>query len=165
MAGRIEIGIVSRPHGVRGELRVRLHNPESTALDVVDDIFVGGTRYGLASARRVKGGALIRLQGLDNRDQVEELAGTAIEVLRDQLELEEDDVLLEDLRGCKVELEDGSPWGEVVEVVAGIQDLLVVHDGPIERYLPLVEAFVRDIDLEAHKIVVAPPEELPEWEW
>ena len=39
---RIEIGVVARPHGVRGELRVHLHNPESTALDDAELILALG---------------------------------------------------------------------------------------------------------------------------
>ena len=34
----------------------------------------------------------------------------------------------------------------------------------MERYLPLVDVFVRNIDRDARKIVVAPPDDLPEWE-
>ena len=161
---RIEIGVVSRPHGVRGELRMHLHNAESTALDVVDELFVGGTRYPLASARSTTGGALVRLVGVDTRDLAEGLVGKPVEVLRDWLELDEEDVLLDEIVGCQVELEDGSPWGQVVAVEAGIQDRLVIHDGAMERYLPLVDVFVRDIDRVARKIVVAPPDDLPEWE-
>ena len=39
---RVEIGVVARPHGVRGELRVHLHNPESTALDAAEEVWIGG---------------------------------------------------------------------------------------------------------------------------
>jgi 16S rRNA processing protein RimM len=161
---RIEIGVVSRPHGVRGELRVHLHNSDSTAFDVVDGVFVHGTRYELASARLVKGAVLVRLEGVDDRNQAEAMVGAGVEVLRDELELEEDDVLLDDLLGCNLLLEDGSSWGTVAEVITGAQDRLVVHDGEVERHLPLVDAFVLDIDVDNKKIVVAPPEELPEWE-
>lgn len=161
---RIEIGVVSRPHGVRGELRMHLHNTESTAFDVIDELFVGGTLYQLGSARSTTGGVLVRLVGIDTRNQAEDLVGKPIEVMRDWLELDEEDVLLDEIIGCQVELEDGTPWGQVVAVHAGIQDRLVIHDGAMERYLPLVDVFVRNIDREARKIVVAPPDDLPEWE-
>lgn len=161
---RVKIGVVSRPHGVRGELRVHLHNADSTAFDVVDGVFVGATHYKLASARLVKGAALLRLEGLEDRNGAERLVGSDVEVLRDELELDEDEVLLDDLVSCSLKLEDGTDWGQVAEVIQGVQDLLVIHDGDMERYLPLVDAFVLDIDLESKSIVVAPPEDLPEWE-
>lgn len=161
---RIEIGVVSRPHGVRGELRVHLHNSDSTAFDVVDGVFVRGTRYALESARIVKGAALLRLEGVSDRNQAEGMVGAPIEVLREELELDDGDVLLDDLLGCTLQREDGTSWGEVAEVIAGVQDLLVVHQGEIGRYLPLVDVFVLDIDLDKKLVIVAPPEDLPEWE-
>ena len=143
---------------------MHLHNPASTAFDVVDDVFVGGKAFVLTGARIVKGAALIRLDGIASRDDAEAICGKPVEVLRDQLELDEEDVLLEDLVGCRLELASGDSWGEVAEVIAGSQDRLVIHDGDMERELPLVDAFVLSIDLEAGVIVVAPPPELPEWE-
>ena len=41
------------------------------------------------------------------------------------------------------------------------QDLLVIHDGEIERMLPLVDQFVTNVDIEAGVITVNPPEDLP----
>jgi ribosomal 30S subunit maturation factor RimM len=38
----------------------------------------------------------------------------------------------------------------------------VIHDGEIERLLPLVDQFVTNIDLEAGVVTVSPPEALPE---
>lgn len=163
-SGQVEIGVVARAHGVRGELRVHLHNPESRALDVVMELLIGDCSYEITRARTVKGGALVMLEGIDDRDAVEALVGKAVSVPREQLELEEDDQLISDFLGCELTLADGSPWGHVVEVVAGTQDRLVIHQGEIERYLPLVDAFFESVDLEAKKIVVSPPEDLPEWE-
>jgi len=164
----VEIGMIARPHGVRGELRVRLHNADSTALDVVDEILVDGQLLTIAGARRVRGGALVRLVGIDDRNAAERLSGKRVQVPRDQLELEDDDLLLSDFLGCALKLQDGSDWGTIVDVIAGSQDLLVIHDmvleKAVERYLPLVDAFLVDVDLESKIVVVAPPEELPEWE-
>ncbi|MCP4443747.1 MAG: 16S rRNA processing protein RimM [Myxococcales bacterium] len=162
--GQVEIGIVARPHGVRGELRVHLHNPESTAIDVVAAIFVGERGYEIAKTRIVKGAALVCLKGLDDRDAAQLLVGKPVSVLRNELELEDDELLLSDFLGCELSLPDGSPWGKVVEVVAGTQDRLVIHQGDIERYLPLVDVFIQSFDLKGKSAIVTPPEELPEWE-
>jgi 16S rRNA processing protein RimM len=97
------------------------------------------------------------------RNDAETLQGKPVEVLRDQLDLEEDDVLLADLLGCEVRRPDGSAWGTIAEVQPGdFQDLLVIHDGEVERLLPLVDAFVTQIDLDDRIVHVDPPEGLPE---
>jgi ribosomal 30S subunit maturation factor RimM len=41
LAERVEIGVVARAHGIRGEVRVHLHNPGSTALEEVEVLYLG----------------------------------------------------------------------------------------------------------------------------
>jgi 16S rRNA processing protein RimM len=151
---RVEIGAVARAHGVRGELRVVLHNPTSTALDGVDAVFVGERELALESARPVAGGAYLV--------QAEALRGAPVAVARADLPLADDEVLLVDLVGCRVELADGTSWGVIAAVETGPQDRLVIHSGDVERQLPVTDAFLIDIDLDARRVVVDPPEGLPE---
>ncbi len=143
---------------------MHLHNSESTALDVAEDVLVGDRSYAITSARLVKGGALLRLDGVGDRNEAELLAGKPVLVPRDQLELDEGEELLSDFLGCELTLQDGTSWGTIVEVVAGTQDRFVIHDGDVERHLPAVDVFLTDVDLENKRIVVDPPDELPEWE-
>ena len=42
-----------------------------------------------------------------------------------------------------------------------MQDLLVIHDGELERLLPLVDEFVKVIDLSAGVVTVDTPDGLP----
>src|SRR5690606_15980344 len=109
-----------------------------------------------------KGAVLALLEGIGDRDAAEALRGSTVEVDREDLELDDGEVLLADLVGCRAVLADGSDWGEVVRVVTGPQDRLVIRHGDIERELPLVDELVTAIDLEAGTIEVAPPEGLPE---
>ena len=51
--------------------------------------------------------------------------------------------------------------GTIAAIEGGMQDLLVIHDGEIERLLPLVDEFVTDIDLDNGVVTVDPPEGLP----
>lgn len=161
----VEIGFVARPHGVRGELRVATHDPDSTILLEVDALQLGDATYELARAKAIGGARayfLIKLRGVDDREAADALRGCAICVTRDALPLLEGEFLLADLVGCLVFREDGAPYGSVAAVDAGPQDRLVIHDGAVERLLPLVPELVLEVDLEARRIVVAPPEGLPE---
>ena len=160
---RVEIGGVARAHGIRGEIVVVTHDPDSATLADVQQIFVGGTAYAVAAARDTQRGWLVQLAGITTRDAAEALRGQVVEVERGALELDDDDVLLADLIGCAVVRVDGAPWGTVEEVQMGaMQDVLVIHDGDVERMLPLVDQFVRAIDLDAKIVTVDPPEGLPE---
>lgn len=159
----VEIGFVARPHGVRGELRVILHNPESEILGEVERVFVAGRECRVVAARPTKDAVLLRVREVPDRNAAEPLRGAAVAVARDDLELEEGEVLLADLVGLRVERTDGSAWGQVAAVIPGAQDRLVICDGDVERELPVVDAFLVEVDLEGGRLVVDPPEDLPEW--
>ena len=160
---RVEIGGIARAHGIKGEVVIVTHDPDSDTLGRVKTIFVGGIPRTITAARSTHRGWLIALEGVITRNDAEALQGQPVEVDRDELELDDDDILLHDLIGCRVVRLDGTPWGEVAEVMAGeMQDLLIIHDGEIERMLPLVDVFVTNIDLDERILTVDPPEGLPE---
>lgn len=162
MKDLVEIGYVARAHGIKGELRVVVYNPSSTALQDAERIFVGGQPFTVGKARPSKDATLVTLSEVTSRERAEELKGSKVEIDRDALELEEGELLLSDLIGCAVVLRSGEAWGKVAEIEWGAQDRLVIHDGEVERLLPLVDELVVDIDLEARVVTVDPPEGLPE---
>ena len=159
---RIEIGGIARAHGIRGEVVVHTHDPDSEILGELESIFVGGVERKVLEARGTQKGWLVALEGVITRNDAEALRGQVVEVPRDAIEMEEGDVILDDMVGCKVVLVDGRPWGTIASVDVGIQDLLVIHDGDIERLLPLVDEFVKNIDIANGVVTVDPPEGLPE---
>jgi 16S rRNA processing protein RimM len=160
---KIEIGGVARAHGIRGEVVIVTHDPDCETLGAVDAIYIGGAVHKIEAVRDTHRGWLVQLEGIATRNDAERLRGKAVEVDRETLGLEADDVLLSDLIGCAVRRRDGAPWGTIAEIQAGeYQDLLVIHDGEVERLLPLVDAFVTEIDVDARVVTVDPPEGLPE---
>ena len=160
---RVEIGGVARAHGIRGEVVIITHDPDSETLGNVEHVYVNGSKRKVLAARDTQRGWLVVLEGVPTRNDAEALRGAKIEVDRADLDLDDEDVLLSDLVGCKVVLVDGTPWGEVAAIDAGPgQDRLVIHDNGIERLVPLVDAFVKQIDLDARLVTVDPPEGTPE---
>jgi 16S rRNA processing protein RimM len=159
---RVEIGRIARAHGIRGEVVIATHDPGSDLLDRQSTLWIGGVAREVVRVRSTPRGWLVQLAGVATRNDAEALRGQVVEVDRAALELDEDDVLLDDLVGCRVQRVDGTPWGTIAAIEGGMQDRLVIHDGDIERQLPLVDEFVTDIDLEAGVVTVDPPEGLPE---
>lgn len=159
---RLEIGGIARAHGIRGEVVVHTHDPDSEILGRVDQIWVGGVERTIAEARHTPRGWLVRFDGVVTRNDAELLRGQVVEVDRDLLEVGEGEVLLDDLIGCKVVLPDGREWGTIASIALGPQDLLVIHDGEIERLLPFVDQFVTNIDVAAGIVTIDPPEGIPE---
>ncbi|HLL23783.1 MAG TPA: ribosome maturation factor RimM [Kofleriaceae bacterium] len=162
-SSRIEIGGVARAHGIRGEIVIITHDPDSDTLGHLEQIYVAGVPRTIKHARNTQRGWLVLLDGVLTRNDAEALRGARIEVERDSLDLDEGDVLLSDLVGCKVVLVDGTPWGEVAAIDQGPgQDRLVIHDAGVERMVPLVDELVPNIDLDARVVTVDPPVGTPE---
>ncbi|MCE9575207.1 MAG: ribosome maturation factor RimM [Deltaproteobacteria bacterium] len=150
---KIEIGYVARAHGIRGEVLIALHDPTSTTLANAATVWVNGRAYDIRGARGVRQGFLLMLDGIADRNAAEALRGAKLEVLRDDIELADGEILVEDLVGCAV-VRDGEPWGTVVGIDAGLQPRLVIHDRGVERLVPLVDQLVPTIDIEARVVVV-----------
>lgn len=159
---RVEIGGIARAHGIRGEVVIVTHDPDSRTLDHVGEIWVAGTAFKVVDARGTQRGWLVRLEGVATRNDAEALRGKPVEVDRDAIDLDDGEVLLGDLVGCRVVRVDGTPWGTIAAIETSGQDRLIIHDGDIERMLPLVDAFVTHIDIAAGVVTVDPPEGLPE---
>ena len=165
---RIEIGGIARAHGIRGEVVVVTHDPDSTILEDVDELFIRDQRYVIKAARATHRGWLVALQGLENRNDAERLQGAAVAIDRSEIELADGEVILDDMIGCEVRLTDGTSWGQITEIDVGFQDrLIIVQTTPgaataIERMLPLVDQFVLKVDLEAGIVTIDPPDGIPQ---
>lgn len=159
---RIEIGGVARAHGIAGEIVVVTHDPDSTLLGDIEALWIGGVRHEISKARHTQRGWLVLLAGISTRNQAEAMRSQPVEVDRDLIELEPGEFLLSDMVGCQVVLADGRPWGVVAEIELGYQDRLVIHDNGVERLLPIVPECMVSVDVTAGKIVVDPPEGIPE---
>lgn len=160
-ADRIVVGYVARPHGVRGELRVQTHNPESTTLFDVERVWLGGVERAVKQVRPVPGALLVTLTGIDDRNASEAVVGQSVEVMRGDVSLDEGEVLVADLPGCVVLDRAGRSYGVVASVLHGAQDMLVVHGDDGELLVPMVPELVVEIDVAARRVVVELPEGLP----
>jgi 16S rRNA processing protein RimM len=92
----VALAEVARPHGVRGELRLKVYNPDSDVLLSQRRVRLvtadGEARLvRLKTARPVPGALLVKLEGVNDRDAAEALRGARFEVPRDALEEIEDD--------------------------------------------------------------------------
>jgi 16S rRNA processing protein RimM len=169
------VGHLNKPHGTKGELFVwpLTDHPEgSFAPGVV--LYLGDetgnapdpTRPSLVieSARPFRRGYLVRLNGVDTRDDAEAIQGAY--VLRPLAELEptqEDEVFYHQLLGLNVVTVSGEVVGEIVEVYElRPADLLEVRGPSKTHFIPFLASMVRDLDLDTSTLVIDPPEGLLE---
>ncbi|HNA30456.1 MAG TPA: ribosome maturation factor RimM [Thiobacillaceae bacterium] len=96
------------------------------------------------------------LEGVEDRTAAEALMGLDVAVLREEMpEADEDEYYWDDLIGLDVVNLAGEALGRVEGLLeTGANDVLQVRDGETERLLPFVDAVVKEVDLEAGRLVV-----------
>lgn len=157
----VEVGCVARPHGIRGEVRVKVHNPDSEVLFGLTEVMVrvGQTPDRLMPILRARpaaeGVALIALEGVIDRTQAEALRGALLLVPRQALPAtDEDEFYVHDILGANVVGPDGTCFGQVVDYVSyPTADVLVVQ-GERRYEIPVIDDFVRNVDPHRKTVTV-----------
>jgi 16S rRNA processing protein RimM len=149
MRDRVVVGRVGKPHGLDGSFFVEQPSDDGRWFRTGARLWAGAEELEVVAARRGAGGRpVIRLdrevpRGLELEVPVEALPPT-----------EEGEYYAFQLVGLEVVEEDGRSLGRVTAVEPGVaNDALALDSGLL---LPLVEACVRDVDLSAGRILVAP---------
>jgi 16S rRNA processing protein RimM len=157
----LSVGLLGRPHGIRGDLYFRPHNPKSRAFDDVREIWVvldgPPRRYQVTSMRPVADAYVAHLAGVDSREAAAALTLGEVRVARADLPaLEPGEYFVEDIVGCAVERDDGRPLGVVSGTLwNGAHDVAAVEDADgRERLIPLLPQFVVNVDVPARKMQV-----------
>ena len=132
---------VGRPHGLDGSFYVDGPVDEGATVRIGDDVYTVAARKGTDAK------PIIRLNGIDNRDDAEALRGQTLSPTSDeQPATSEDEWLISDLIGCHIE-----GIGEVTGVLEGMScDVLEVGD----ELVPLVADAVINVDVENKVIEV-----------
>lgn len=157
----ITVGVIVRPHGIRGEVVVasetdfgaeRFKSGAAVWLDGVDSRTV-------TSSREQSGRWVIGLSGVSTMNEAETLRGRALRIpAADIHALEAGKFFVHDLIGCRVETAAGAVVGPVIRVdEMGGRSLLVIATKRGEALVPLAETICREVDVAAKRIVIDPP--------
>ena len=151
--GYLEVGQVAKPHGVRGEVKVRLHWAESDTLFGVESVVLrqagsSDRPFRVQGARRTNKFVVLKLESIDHREAAVALRGAAVAVARDCLpQLDRGEYYLCDLVGARVQAPSGLV-GEVVEVrpYPSVDVILVrTPEGKLVEQ-PLAEPWLESVD-------------------
>ncbi len=157
----VAIGVVLAPHGVRGTLRVRALGSGKHLRKGTEPV-VAGIRRRISDVRKTPKGFLLDLEGIESRGGARSLKGQEILLDRDELDVPEDgEFYVADLIGLTAVDDAGEVVGTVADTFeTAAHEVLVVSemkDGH-DLYLPFTLEHVPEVDLEAERILIRPPE-------
>lgn len=164
----VVVGRVAKPHGIRGELCMDCHAESPLLFKGLKHVWLAEPgkrplRLELASSRPHQGRVLLILKAIPDRTAAEGLRGMDVLVREADLpELDDDEFYMHEILGFAVEDESGADLGVLDNFLENAEQFtwVIKHPSGREIMLPAVDAFVVDINAEAGRIVVAPPEGL-----
>lgn len=159
------IGVLGRPHGVRGALRIRSYSDEvDHFLDLTElSLEKDGRRRSIAIREmKVHGRTpVVSLEGITTPEDAQAYTGWEIRVPREQAApLEHGEYYFADLVGASVYSDLGF-HGTVIAVVEAAQAPLleIALDDPAVKpvFVPFMQVYVRSVDTAAKRIVLETP--------
>ncbi len=154
--GKMIIGKILKPQGIRGELKIKPQVDEEN-FKQIKSVEIDGKLFTIKSVSSREGYAYICFNEIKDRNEAEEFRDKDISVNQeDLLPLEENQYYIDDLIGCKLVDENGEKLGKVFDVQNyGASDILVIRDGSEEVLCPFLnKVFVR-VDTENKIITVS----------
>jgi 16S rRNA processing protein RimM len=156
----VRIATLGTAHGLKGEVKLRLHtdDPEGRLVPgtrfVTDPAEVGPLQLERAAER--SGSTYARFVGYEDRSAVEQLRGV---VLLAEPVLDDDAWYPEQLQGLRAERPDGTELGTVAAVQhLPAHDVLVLIEPDGARTLvPFVAAIVPVVDVDGGRVVIDAP--------
>jgi len=146
--GLVRVGRVGKPHGLDGSFVVENASTDPARFAVGAVLLVEGEEARVVASKRAGGRPVIRL------DRKAERGTDLVVPLAELPPAEEGSYYVFELVGLAVEEEGGRSLGHVRAVEPGVaNDVLELDSG---LALPMHEECIRDVDLAAGTIVVAP---------
>lgn len=157
------VGKITKPHGLKGEVKVFAYSEDPAQLVqykrtvLVDSGGQLSSEHVVERARAQDRGAILKLDGIDNRDEAQRLQGSGMLVYQEDLPAAEDDEYYwYRLHDLPVETAEGQYLGRVVSIFSnGAQDIMIVRSGQSEYLIPLIDSVIKEQTEDG--VVITPP--------
>lgn len=160
----ILLGKITRPHGIRGEVKIHPYSGQPENFLGYREILVAGEGqeeripYSVEQSRVQGRQAVLRLAGCDSRTKAEALAGHEVWLRRGDLpNPSEDEYYLADLEGREAVSADGISLGRITGIMdTAAHPILIVTGRGREYLVPVHRGVVASID-EEQVVLQLPP--------
>lgn len=154
----ILVGKIINTHGVKGEVKLYPYTENIKRFSDLKTIYIGEEKSSIEieGVRYHKNMALIKLEGLDNMNDVIFLKGEKVYIDEvDRIKLPKGKYFIYELIDCKVFDMEGNSLGYVKDVLQNSSnDVYIIKDNKKEYLIPAVKEFIKEINISEKKIVI-----------
>lgn len=163
MVEYFRVGVITSAHGIKGAVKVFPRTDDPSRFEDLEEVFyskhdsekIEGS-YRIQDVAYLQNMVLLKFEGINDRNTSELLKGQELWVDRAHaVDLEEGEYYMADLIGMKVVSEEGEDVGTVedyMETPANI--VLQIRKNHQEMLVPMVDEFVKDVDLENNVMTI-----------
>ena len=150
-----EIGIITKPQGLKGHFRVRQNYSNFSILTKVKEVVIKGKDYEVEKVTDRSEFFIFKVKGIESIEQAEDLRNEKIySKLEVREELEENEFYISDLIGAKVFV-GKTLVGEMKNVLQyGSADIFVLDNNGKEIMMPFVNGLVDNFNKESKNLML-----------
>ena len=157
----ISIGIITKAHGIKGEVLVSSLTDNAGQFQKLKHVFLARedgkrTEITIQQVRQKNDRFIIKFSGIENRDQAETLKKVLIEKrLEDGDVLSSDEYYIFDLVGLEVYTTNHQLLGRIKEVLTlPANDVYIVQGEDTQFLIPAIKSVVKKVDLEKEIMLI-----------
>lgn len=161
MENLLRVGVITSPHGVRGEVKVYPTTDDMNRFKTLKKVFLdlSGEQKTLEieHVKFFKNMVILKFKGIDTINEVETWRQKDLLITRDQaVTLKPDENFIVDLIGLKVVTDEGDTLGVMTDVIqTGANDVYCVQtESKKEFLLPAIKDCILKVDLEKQEMLV-----------
>lgn len=157
----LQVGVITQPHGVRGEVKVFPTTDDPVRFKKLKKVILDTGKEKLdlevEHVKFFKQFVIVKFKEFDNINDIERYKRCPLLVTRENtVPLEEDEYFVADMIGMKVITEDGTEFGTLSDVMeTGANDVYVIDSKEHgEVLMPAIKECVLNVDMESGIITV-----------
>lgn len=156
MEQTLKIGLIVKPQGIKGELKVQPLTDDINRFKKLKEVIIDDKTYKVLGVTIGGGTVFLSLSGITDRNIAETFRGKFLLVTRENaVSLEEGRYFIADIIGCALNLDNGQTVGEIIDVTSARTDIFTVKctDGKIMRF-PFLKDMIVSVQIDKKTVTV-----------
>ncbi len=161
MEDLLQVGIITKTHGLRGEVKVFPTTDDARRFKKLKEVILDTGREKITleieGVRFLKNLVILKFKGIDNINDIERNTGKSLYVTRENaVKLGKDEYFIADLIGIDVFDEEDRRLGVLKDVIeTGANDVYSIElENSQELLLPAIKQCILDVDIDNKKMKV-----------